>query len=79
MFEELKEINSRPGLFEFYTADELWTNEHTAEQMLQYFSPETLEKELVKSGFMVEKLYSDVAGTPFNADSTEIAVVATTS
>ena len=47
--------------------------------MLQYFSPETLEKELVKSGFMVEKLYSDVAGTPFNADSTEIAVVATTS
>jgi len=29
MFEELKEINARPKPFEFYTADELWTNEHT--------------------------------------------------
>lgn len=44
---------------------------------LQYFSPETLEKEFVEYGFTVEKLYSDVAGTPFNAGSTEIAVVAT--
>ena len=44
---------------------------------LQYFSPETLEKEFVESGFTVEKLYSDVAGTPFKTDSTEIAVAAT--
>jgi 2-polyprenyl-3-methyl-5-hydroxy-6-metoxy-1,4-benzoquinol methylase len=44
---------------------------------LQYFSPETLEKEFFEYGFTVEKLYSDVAGTPFNAGSTEIAVVAT--
>jgi len=36
MFKELKEINSRPAPFEFYTADELWTNEHTAKQMLEY-------------------------------------------
>jgi len=27
--------------------------------------------------YTVEKLYSDVAGTPFDADSTEIAVIAT--
>jgi len=45
---------------------------------LQYFSPKTLEIEFVESGFTVEKLYADVAGTPFNDDSTEIAVVATT-
>ena len=44
---------------------------------LQYFSPETLEKEFVESGFTVEKIFSDVAGAPFNADSTEFAVVAT--
>jgi 2-polyprenyl-3-methyl-5-hydroxy-6-metoxy-1,4-benzoquinol methylase len=36
MFKELKEINSRPMPFEFYTAEELWTNEHTAKQMLAY-------------------------------------------
>ena len=36
MFNELKEINSRPAPFEFYTAAELWTNPHTANQMLQY-------------------------------------------
>ena len=44
---------------------------------LQYFSPETLEKEFVESGFTLEKLYSDVAGTPFSPESTEFAVVAT--
>jgi cyclopropane fatty-acyl-phospholipid synthase-like methyltransferase len=35
MFKEIKEINSRPKPFQFYTANELWTNEHTAKQMLQ--------------------------------------------
>ena len=44
---------------------------------LQYFSPETLEKEFVESGFTFDKLYSDVAGTPFSPESTEFAVVAT--
>ena len=43
MFEELKEINSRPKPFEVYTADELWTNEHTAEQMLQYHLNESID------------------------------------
>ena len=42
---------------------------------LQYFSPETLEKEFVESGFMVEKIYSDVAGTTFNSESKEFAVI----
>jgi hypothetical protein len=36
MFKELKEINSRPKPFEFYTASELWTNEHTSKQMPKY-------------------------------------------
>jgi len=36
MFEKLAEINSRPAPFQFYTADELWTDEHTSEQMLKY-------------------------------------------
>jgi SAM-dependent methyltransferase len=36
LFRELEAINSRPEPFEFYTAEELWANEHTSEKMLQY-------------------------------------------
>lgn len=43
MFEKLKEINARPKPFEFYTAEELWTNEHTATQMLQYHLNDDIE------------------------------------
>lgn len=42
MFKELMEINARPACFSIYTAEELWTESHTAEQMLQYH----LDKEL---------------------------------
>ena len=34
VFEELEDINTRPGPFEFYTARDLWTDEHTSKQML---------------------------------------------
>jgi 2-polyprenyl-3-methyl-5-hydroxy-6-metoxy-1,4-benzoquinol methylase len=43
MFKELKEINSRPSPFQFYTADELWTNEHTLKQMLKYHLNESVD------------------------------------
>jgi 2-polyprenyl-3-methyl-5-hydroxy-6-metoxy-1,4-benzoquinol methylase len=43
MFRELKEINSRPSLFQFYTADELWINEHTSKQMLKYHLNESID------------------------------------
>ena len=36
MFEELEEINIRPEPFEFYTAEDLWTDEHTSKQMLLF-------------------------------------------
>jgi len=36
MFEELEKINERPKPFEFYTASDLWTDEHTSEQMLRF-------------------------------------------
>ena len=36
VFFKLEEINSRPEPFEFYTANELWTDEHTSKQMLAY-------------------------------------------
>jgi 2-polyprenyl-3-methyl-5-hydroxy-6-metoxy-1,4-benzoquinol methylase len=43
MFKELKEINSRPAPFQFYTADQLWTNEHTSKQMLKYHLNESVD------------------------------------
>jgi cyclopropane fatty-acyl-phospholipid synthase-like methyltransferase len=43
MFKELKEINSRPEPFEFYTANELWANEHTSKQMLKYHLNESID------------------------------------
>ena len=43
MFKELKEVNTRPAPFEFYTADELWTNEHTAKQMLAFHLNESID------------------------------------
>jgi 2-polyprenyl-3-methyl-5-hydroxy-6-metoxy-1,4-benzoquinol methylase len=36
MFTKLEEINSRPEPFQYYTAEELWTDEHTSKQMLEY-------------------------------------------
>jgi SAM-dependent methyltransferase len=52
MFKELKEINSRPKPFEFYTADELWTKEHTAEQMLQYHLNESIDVSSRRADFI---------------------------
>ena len=43
VFKELKEINSRPAPFQFYTADELWANEHTSKQMLEYHLNEAID------------------------------------
>jgi len=43
MFKELKKINSRSTPFQFYTADELWANEHTSKQMLEYHLNESID------------------------------------
>ncbi|NQU86248.1 MAG: class I SAM-dependent methyltransferase [Mariniphaga sp.] len=43
MFKELIEINSRPKPFQFYTADELWTDEYTSKQMLNYHLNESID------------------------------------
>jgi cyclopropane fatty-acyl-phospholipid synthase-like methyltransferase len=43
MFKEIKEINLRPAPFQFYTADELWANEHTSKQMLEYHLNDSID------------------------------------
>ena len=43
MFKELERINERPEPFQFYTASELWTDEHTSQQMLSYHLNEAID------------------------------------
>ena len=43
MFEALEKINARPKLFEFYTASDLWTDEHTSKQMLAFHLDENVD------------------------------------
>lgn len=43
MYTQLKEINNKPEAFEFYTADSLWTDPHTSEQMLSYHLNENVD------------------------------------
>ncbi|MCG8527435.1 MAG: hypothetical protein MI748_13710 [Opitutales bacterium] len=52
MFEELKEINHRPEPFEYYTADDLWTDEHTSKQMLAYHLNEEVDISSRKGEFI---------------------------
>ena len=49
----------------------------TVYNWLQYFAPEDLDKEFRDAGFSTKGLYSDVAGTPYDRDSSEFAVIAT--
>jgi len=52
------------------------TGTRTIYNWLQYFSPDTVEREFTENGFTIEDFYSDVAGSPFDVNSAEFAVVA---
>jgi 2-polyprenyl-3-methyl-5-hydroxy-6-metoxy-1,4-benzoquinol methylase len=52
MFKEIKSINERPKPFEFYTAEELWANDYTSEQMLQYHLNEEIDLSSRKGPFI---------------------------
>jgi len=43
MYNELESINSRPTPFQYYTAEELWNDEHTSKQMLQFHLNESID------------------------------------
>ena len=43
---------------------------------LQYFSRESIEKELKAESLKIIEYYSNVAGAPYSNDSTEFAIVA---
>jgi 2-polyprenyl-3-methyl-5-hydroxy-6-metoxy-1,4-benzoquinol methylase len=52
MFQELEQINRRPMPFEFYTASELWTDEHTSEKMLAFHLNENIDVASRKAAFI---------------------------
>ena len=52
------------------------TGIRTVYNWLQYFTPDTLEREFADCGFAVDQLFADVAGSPYTTESTEFAVVA---
>jgi cyclopropane fatty-acyl-phospholipid synthase-like methyltransferase len=72
MFNELQAINSRPEPFQFYTAHELWTNEHTSEKMLEYHLNESLDVSSRKMSFIERSVKWIVCHFGVD-DTTEIA------
>jgi hypothetical protein len=51
----------------------------TVYNWLQHFSKKSLQDEFEENSFKVEEFYSDVAGSPFDPEISEIAIVATKS
>ncbi len=43
MYEQLKEINKKPKVFEFYTAESLWNDSYRSQQMLSYHLNEDID------------------------------------
>jgi len=52
MFNNLKAINERPKPFQYYTTEELWTNEHTSKKMLEYHLDEETDFSSRNAGFI---------------------------
>ncbi|MDX9819219.1 MAG: class I SAM-dependent methyltransferase, partial [Desulfococcus multivorans] len=48
----------------------------TVYNWLQYFALEDLESEFLEAGFSIDGIYADVAGTPYDRNSDEFAVIA---
>ncbi|MBD3170317.1 MAG: methyltransferase domain-containing protein [candidate division Zixibacteria bacterium] len=43
MFDKLEQINERPSPFQYYTNEELWTNDYTSSKMLEYHLNESID------------------------------------
>jgi SAM-dependent methyltransferase len=52
LFTDLDGINARPRPFEFYTANDLWTDEHTSARMLAFHLDENVDLSSRKTAFI---------------------------
>lgn len=56
MFKKLIDVNNRPEPFEFYTASDLWTHEHTSSKMLEYHLNSAIDVASRNHSFVEESL-----------------------
>jgi len=69
VFEQLEKINSRPTPFQFYTAEELWTDEHTSRKMLEYHLNESVDLASRNKDFIAKSVSWIVAHFGIGADT----------
>ena len=72
MFDELEKINTRPKPFEFYTASDLWTDEHTSKQMLSFHLNEDIDLSS-RSGAFIDRSVEWIASHFSVGPETKIA------
>lgn len=70
MFKELMKINERPNPFEFYTATDLWTDEHTSAQMLSFHLNESIDVSSRNAEFISRSVEWIVARFNIGKDTT---------
>lgn len=56
LFAILEQINDRPQPFEFYTAKELWADEHTSQRMLAFHLDDTIDVSSRRLSFIDESV-----------------------
>lgn len=56
LFQAIEKINSRPRPFEFYTASDLWTDDHTSQQMLFFHLNEDIDVSSRNARFIRESV-----------------------
>jgi len=69
MFEELEKINERPEPFQYYTASDLWTDEHTSKQMLSFHINEDVDISSRNAEFINQSVEWIISEFNINKDS----------
>jgi len=69
MFEELEKINERPEPFQYYTASDLWTDEHTSKQMLSFHINEDVDISSRNAEFINQSVEWSISEFNINKDS----------
>ncbi len=69
MFNQLEEINSRPLPFEFYTAEDLWTGDHTSKKMLEYHLNESMDLSSRNTAFIENSANWIISHFSVNSDT----------
>ena len=67
MFKNLEDINSRPDPFDLYTAEDLWNDKHTSEQLLAYHLNTGIDVSSRRGEFIDQSV--EWIGTHFNIDA----------